>query len=382
MRESKVRIVGVGGAGCRIVDCLFDDIGHPSSLVAINTDARSLGECRAAAKIQIGETTARGFGVGGDVAAGRQAALEEKEMLCALFSDIGMAIVVAGLGGGTGTGAGPVVMEAARAEGAVVLCFVTLPFSFEGSARMAKARTALDDWGRLADAVMVAPNDLMADFVDEPGLADAFRKVNRVLAAGIGGVEKLIDEPGLINLDFEDMRALLADHGGTGVFAYGEGRGEDKAAQALNALMGNPLLDGGRALARADAVMLSIVGGEDMTLKEVGALAQAVSEKVGSEGKVLIGTAIDPNYADRIALTAIVPQPVKKDEDSQDEPPLNDGDDMPDDGARGKSRPLQTRLKLEMPGKGRFKNVEPTIQDGQDLDIPTFVRRGIVIGRG
>ncbi len=381
MQESKVRIVGVGGAGCRIVDRLFDDIGHPSSLVAINTDAQALGECRAAAKIQIGEATTRGFGVGGDVAAGRQAALEEKEMLRALFSDIGMAIVVAGLGGGTGTGAGPVVMEAAREEGAVVLCFVTLPFSFEGSARMAKARAALDDWSRLADAVMVAPNDRLAEFVDEPGMANAFRKVNAVLAAGMGGVEKLMAEPGLINLDFEDIRALLADHAGIGVFAYGEGRGEDKAAQALDALIGSPLLDGGRALARAEAVMLSIVGGEDMTLKEVGALAHAVSEKVGSDGKVLIGTAIDAGYAGRIALTAIVPDPLKKEDDSTAELPLSDGDDIPD-GTQRKTRALQTRLKLEMPGKGRFKNVEPTIQDGQDLDIPTFVRRGIVIGKG
>ncbi len=388
MTEPVLRIVGVGGAGCRIVDRLFDTVVHPSALVAIDSDARTLDECRAAAKIQIGESAGCGMGTGGDPEAARLAALEEKEMLRALFADVGMVVVIAGLGGGAGAGAAPVVMETAREEGALALAMATLPFFFEGAARNRAARAAMKDWARHADSLLLAPNDRLAEFADDPALAGAFRKVNGILAAGIGGIEKLIVEPGLINLDFADIRSLLNRHGGIGVFAYGEGQGADKAAQALRALTGNPLLENGRALARAKAVMLGIVGGEDMTLKEVGFLAQAVSESVGPDGKMLVGTAVSSDHEGRIALTAIVPDPAASEservaavppdpEPAEGEPETN----APEEGAR-LPRARQTRLKLEMPGKGRFKDVEPTIQNGQDLDIPTYIRRGIVIGKG
>ena len=383
MQETKVKIVGLGGAGCRIVDRLSGTTSRPAALVAVHTDVATLDPCLAPTKVQIGETLTRGFGTGGDADTGRRAALEDKEMLRALFNQVRLVLLVGGLGGGTASGAAPALMEAAKEEGAMVMAFVTLPFAFEGPRRMVRARQALETLRPLADALVILPNERLAAMADQARVAQTFRSINTVLAEAMHGVERLLCEPGLIQLDFADLQRLFNRHGGACTLAYGEGQGDGKARQALDALLGSPLLEGGRILAGAHAVLLGIAGGEDMTLKEVGDIAQEISSRVGADGTVRIGTAIQEDARRKIALTALVS------DSGQTRGSARTGSDDPAarmaDGASAVARrpqALQTRLKLEVTGKGRFKDVEPTVHEGQDLDVPTFMRRGIVIAKG
>lgn len=382
--KSSICIVGLGGGGCKVVDRMAGAVPESDTrapaFVAVNTDSNALADSRASVKIQIGSSHTNGLGAGGDVSVGRLAAEDDIEMLGSLFARVDLVFLVVGLGGGTGTGAAPVVLNAARNAGAMTLCFATLPFKFEGRQRKTQADQAVDDLRESADALIIVPNDRLCEHVTETKVAETFRKANKVLAAGIYAICKLITQHGFINIDFADLRKVVQNSGGICAFGYGEGTGKNKAHTAVTSLLESPLVEHGKVVASARSLLVSIVGGSDLTVKEVGDIMDAISSKSRKDSHIFMGTSIDDDWRNRVTVTIVasdqwVPQPAEKPS------AMEHGAEVkvkPKQGwKKRKSRQMQTKLSFEATGKGRFKDIEPTILDGEDLDIPTFVRREI-----
>jgi cell division protein FtsZ len=384
MRQTRISIVGAGGAGCKVIDRLAAAPDEGTTLIAVNTDARSLEGSRAMVKLQIGSARTQGLGCGGDPATGRLAAEEDIEMIRSLFPNVDLVLLVVGLGGGTGTGASPILLNAARDAGAMTLCFATLPFRFEGGRRRAEADQAVSELRTLADALILVPNDRLSESVGEAQVAKAFDKADEVLCAGISSVCKLLTAPGYISLDFADLKQVATGSGGVCTFGYGMGSGKNKAETAVAALLENPLLERGSVLASSGALLVSIVGSSDLTLKDVTVIMNRITAKAGRDDHVLMGTVLDETWQDRVGVTVVAAEtPAGRPAAAPDEPTPEPAPSEPAAAGGRKKRkqaPLQTRMRLfDSAGKGKFKDVEPTILDGQDLDTPTFMRRGIAI---
>jgi len=386
MAKSVITVVGVGGAGGRIADVVADAVGAAAVVVAVNTDARALEESRAATRVQIGAARTGGLGAGGDASAGRLAAEDDVEMVRGLFSGSGFAIVVAGLGGGTGSGAAPVVLREARNAGALTLCIATLPCDFEGPDKASTARKALDAFLNASDAVITVPNDRLFESVGSADLAGTFREADRTLGICVGSLIKMIHQPGQLNLDFADVQHIVRSSGGTCTIGFGEGSGKNRAESAVAALLESPLLEKGRVVDKAESLLVSIIGGADMTVKDVGKIMSSVSARVREGCRVSMGTVVDESWQDRVTITVLASdrrveeRPAKVAEEPVE---YEKQAAKPARRRRKKSQAAQaqTVLRLDTYGKGRFKDVEPTILDGQDLDIPTFVRQGIAVER-
>jgi cell division protein FtsZ len=293
-----------------------------------------------------------------------------------------LAVVVVGLGGGTGTGAAPVVIEAARDAGAMVLCFASTPFPFEGDDRGARSREGIEALRGASDALVLVPNERLFDSLEEIPVPEAFGKATEVLASGIGATWKLLTRPGYINLDFADVRDMVRRSGGVCTLGYGDGKGKTRAPRALKALIEGPLLGHGTVLAEARSRLVSIVGGDDLTLKEVADTMAAVRAKTADACHVAMGTVLDDGWRNRLAITVLASkewsdEPLAPPEPRAPEPDAPPVPEKPRRKGAAKRRQAQTSLGFDAAGKGRFKNVEPTILDGEDLDIPTYRRRGI-----
>ncbi len=434
VREKNVRILvlGVGGAGCNAVDRIAMDGLRPADaaenqsgggvphLVAINTDSQSLSMSLCGEKFQLGIKTTFGLGAGGDPGVGRKAAMEDRDRVAELVKSTDLVFIAAGLGGGTGTGASPFIAQMAKQAGALTLGFVTLPFEFEGDRRRDQAAAGLDELKRVADAVVCVPNDKLFGLAGEHAtVLDAFRVADDLLADGVRGIWRMLTKPGLINLDFNDLRrALEGRHDGT-VFGIGEGQGDDKASAAAFAALNSPLLDGGAIIAEAETILVSLVGGPDLGLAEVQRAVSAIRKKATLNPHIFMGAAIDENFTGRLSMLVVAsrgapgaavtsPLPSERDlaaspfvEKSPSEPvvtlpapapPVAAGstprpvarflDRVAGKAATGKrERAKQQTLGLDVNIKGRFDKIEPTVYDGEDLDLPTFLRRGIKIAQ-
>lgn len=384
----RICVVGVGGGGCSAVDRMAEGWADGPSLAAINTNAHTLSALKVPTKLQIGLQVTRGLSSGGDPQTGRLAAEADYESLRGFFSGTGLVFLVATLGGGTGSGAAPVVARAAREQGAMVLCFGTLPFDFEGETRRGQAARALGALRDEADAVIVVPNQRLFELVrDGAGAEAAFRQADEVLGGGIQSIWNLVTRPGLINLDFADLRHVVQNSGGTCVFGYGEGTGEGKALTAATAVLNSPLLDHGRIVAAAQALLVSIVGGPDLALGEIESVMKSVSSAAPKEAEVFMGAAVRPDWTGRVSVTIVAAEQWSRPKETTGASPSGDSaparaDDPTGFKRKRRGKATQTSLTLEPVGKGRFKDVEPTILDGEDLDIPAFMRRGLVIDRG
>lgn len=364
-----------------MVDHLVSSVSDVQGTIAINTDSSALADTCASTRLQIGAAQTDGFGTGGDAVVGRQAAEGEIEMLRSLFDDVKLVFLVVGLGGGTGTGGASVVLRAAHDVGAMTLCFATLPFKFEGERRRELAEDAMHDLRGTSDALIVVPNDRLFEFVGDMSVVETFQKSGQILSDSICALWKLIAQPGFINLDFADLQKAIQHGGGRCSLGYGVGVGENKAQKALSVLLSSPLLDKGNDMASARSLLISIVGGADLALKEVSDIMDAIHAKAPSDCHVSMGTVVDDAWQNRITIAAIVSEQwtiLPSDE------PASHSQEAPRTRrsvAKKRAGPAQTqtKLSLETSGRGRFKNVEPTILDGEDLDIPTFIRRGISI---
>jgi cell division protein FtsZ len=298
-----IRVVGVGGGGLNAVNRMIEAGISQVEFVAVNTDIQQLRSCDAPIKLHIGRELTQGLGSGADPEIGRQAAEDAYDQIKHVLRGSDMVFVTAGEGGGTGSGAAPVVARIAREVGALAVGIVTLPFRFEGTRRRRQADDGVEELRRVCDTVIVIPNDRLLEVLDRStSMMDAFRIADDVLRQGVQGICDLITTPGLINLDFADVRTVMSDAGsalmGIG-FATGENRGTEAAERALR----SPLIDA--ELVGARGILLSIAGGDDLTLMEVNEAAEVVRRAATEETNIIFGATVDPKLAGQVWVTVV-----------------------------------------------------------------------------
>jgi len=298
-----IKVVGVGGGGCNAVNRMIAEAIAGVQFVAVNTDAQALQQSPAEVKIRIGDKLTKGLGVGGDPGRGLRAAEESRDELLDAVRGAEMVFVTAGMGGGTGTGASPIVAEVAKEAGALTIGVVTKPFGFEGKRRRAQAEEGIQRLQDKVDTLIVIPNDrLLATCDEQATVEDAFRTADDVLLQGIQGISEIITLPGEINLDFADVRKIMAE-AGPALMAIGRGSGPHRAAEAAQMAIQSPLLD--VAINGARGVLFNITGGKNLGLHELNAAAQVIADVVDPDAEIIFGTAIDPRIGDEVKITVI-----------------------------------------------------------------------------
>ncbi|KAB3520814.1 cell division protein FtsZ [Corynebacterium sp. zg254] len=298
-----IKVVGVGGGGVNAVNRMIDEKLQGVEFLAINTDAQALMLTDADLKLDIGREETRGLGAGANPEVGRKSAEDHKEQIEEMLSDADMVFVTAGEGGGTGTGAAPVVASVAKRQGALTVGVVTRPFTFEGKRRTKQADAGIDALREVCDTLIVIPNDALLKLSDEQmSMMDAFHKADEVLLQGVEGITKLITTPGVINVDFADVRSVMTD-AGSALMGIGTARGEDRAKKAIETAINSPLLES--TMKGAKGVLLSFAGGSDLGLMEVSEAANIVEELADEDANIIFGTIIDDQLGDEVRVTVI-----------------------------------------------------------------------------
>ena len=300
---ARIKVVGVGGGGCNAVNRMITEGLQGIEFIAINTDAQALLKSQAQTRVRIGDKATRGLGAGGDPKIGKAAAEESAEDLYEVLKGSDMVFVTAGMGGGTGTGAAPVVAQIAKEIGALTIGVVTRPFSFEGTRRSNYAEQGSMALKEHADTLIVIPNDRLLQIVTKNvGLNDAFRMADDVLRQGIQGISELITIPGLINLDFADVRTIMSE-GGAALMAVGQASGEDRARIAAEQAISSQLLD--VTINGARGILFNVTGGPNLSLFEVNQAAAIIKETASSDVNLIFGAVVDENMGDNIRITVI-----------------------------------------------------------------------------
>jgi len=298
-----IKVVGVGGGGCNAVNRMIAEQIAGVQFVAVNTDAQALQKSPADIKIRIGEKLTKGLGVGGDPARGLRAAEESRDELFEAMRGAEMVFVTAGMGGGTGTGASPIVAEVAKEAGALTIGVVTKPFGFEGKKRRDQAEEGIQRLQEKVDTLIVIPNDRLLATCDERAtVEEAFCAADDVLLQGIQGISDIITIPGEINLDFADVRKIMAE-AGPALMAIGRGSGADRASEAAEMAISSPLLD--VSINGARGVLFNITGGKNLGLHELNTAAQIIADVVDPHAEIIFGTAIDQHMGDEVKITVI-----------------------------------------------------------------------------
>ena len=303
-RFAKIKVVGVGGAGCNAVTSMISS-GTITGVdfVGINTDAQALLKCQAATKIQIGENLTRGLGSGGNPEIGQKAAEESVEKIKEKLGDADMVFVTCGEGGGTGTGAAPIIADIAKKSGALTVAVVTKPFIFEGTKRMVTGEEGILNLKDKVDTLIVIPNQRILEVVDKKvSLLEAFKMVDSVLTSGVQGISDLITMPGLVNVDFADVRTIM-NCAGSALMGIGVGNGENRAGIAARQAISSPLLE--ITIDGAKGVLYNIIGGRDMTMTEVDEAAKIISAAADADANIIFGATIDETLVDQIKITVI-----------------------------------------------------------------------------
>jgi cell division protein FtsZ len=379
MNPADVLVVGIGGGGVRVTDLLAADISGGAAFAAVDTDTKALAESSVPAQVEAGLSIAKGLGTGGDTILGRRALTTDIEKIRTLMSGKRLVVILTCLGGGTGS-SGAVLVKAARDAGAVTLCFATQPFEFEGASRRKVAKEAASRLEDVADVLVLVANDQLTGTAGGASVADAFGRANEVLTSGVAATWQLVTRPGYINLGLADIQQAVGRSGVCG-FAYAQAEGQDKASRAVERLFAGPLLDGGSALERAQSLLVSIVGGADLTLQDVSAVMDKIAARAPAEAGTAMGTVIDETWQDRLGVLLLVSEGRRP--PAHSEPQTASAAPAGDTGRRGRKRRkathTQTKLSFDSQASARFRNAQPTILNGEDLDTPTFIRRGIRI---
>jgi cell division protein FtsZ len=298
-----IKVVGVGGGGCNAVTRMAAEKIPGVSLIAVNTDGQALLYVQADMQIRIGDKLTKGLGAGGDPSRGQRAAEESRDELKEAVRGAEMVFVTAGMGGGTGTGASPVVAEVARESGALTIGVVTKPFGFEGTKRAQRAEDGIAALQDKVDTLIVIPNDRLLSICDtKASLDEAFRTADDVLRQGIQGISEVITLPGVINLDFADVRRIMSE-AGPALLAIGRGRGDNRAADAARAAITSPLLE--VSISGARGVLFNIVGGKNLGLQEVNQAAKVIQDVVDDDAEIVFGAAVDPELGEEVKITVI-----------------------------------------------------------------------------
>jgi cell division protein FtsZ len=361
--------VGVGGGGCNAVDRMIKEGLTGVEFIAINTDAQALQLSNAPIRVRIGEKLTRGLGSGGNPEQGRKAAEESGEELYQVLKGADMVFITSGMGGGTGTGACPIVAQVAKESGALTIGVVTRPFTFEGSRRIQSAESGIAKLKEQSDTLIVIPNDRLLQIVDKrSNLQEAFRIADDVLRQGVQGISELITVPGLINLDFADVRTIMSE-GGAALMAVGSATGEDRARMAAEQAISSQLLD--ITIDGARGILFNVTGGPDMTLFEVNQAAAIIKETAHPDVNLIFGAVIDQNMGDEIRITVIAT-----------------GFERTGMPRRIEAVAPRTEVKAPRPNEGRetrdtreyvsvsqaTPTFEPRKVNTEDLDVPTFLR--------
>ena len=303
---ASVKIVGLGGAGANMLERVALDGLDGAELLALNTDLRTLSGCVANEKIQLGRNLTKGLGAGGDPELGQQAMLESESEVRAALKGRRIVFVCVGLGGGTGSGAAPILTRIAREEGAFVVVFATMPFAFEGLRRREQAEIALNELAVLSNALVTFDNNRMGELVlAKQGIHEAFSAADKMICESIKAVIRLVVRPGLINVGLDDLMSALRTNRSRCLFGSGLASGKDRAARALRNALASPLLDQGALLREARTVLVHLSGGEDLTLYEIELLMKSLQKYVPEQAHVLFGAAIDPSMGDNLSITLI-----------------------------------------------------------------------------
>ena len=302
-REPVLRVIGVGGAGVNAVDRMIEAEIEGVEFIAVNTDLQSLEGSAAPTKLHIGSDVTRGLGSGSDPQIGRQAALDEYDDIKALLKGADMVFIATGAGGGTGTGAAPIVARVSREVKALTVGICTKPFSFEGARRGAQAEEGIEEFADEVDTLIVIPNSRLLSVLDKKtSMVEAFRVADDVLRQGVQGISDLITLPGLINLDFADVRTIMSE-AGQALLGIGMGTGETRATDAVEHAIESPLLE--TSLDGAQSILLSITGGRDLSLFEVNDAAKAVADVAHPDANIIFGAMVDEKMADEVWITVV-----------------------------------------------------------------------------
>lgn len=423
-RRIAIKVVGLGGAGANAVDRLKMENLDRLQMAVVNTDAQSLASSPVQDKVLIGAAVTRGLGAGADPDLGRQAAEVDREKIAAVVKDCDLVFLVAGMGGGTGSGAAPTVAEIASEQGALVIAFVTLPFSFEGGRRAKQADEGLQALRKVCDAVIPLPNDLLLQEAAEgETVLDSFARADEWIGRGVKSIWSMMFRTGLINLDFATLRQAFHTRGGKTLFGLATGEGEDAVAEALESLKLCPLLSTPEFARKADRLLVNIVGGTDLTLPKVNDIMAAVTEQFGKEAHVIMGAVIDETCQGRVELMVlgtsdvgsrvftprrapasrgrgVAPSTGTSASTSTGEPALafptaapgsveepqldlgGDATTVKPASRKGRGAPTvpvnQVELSFgEHETRGTFEKSDRNLFEGQDLDVPTYLRQGL-----
>ncbi len=300
---AKIKVVGVGGSGGAAVDRMVQTNIRGVDFVVMNTDVQALHHNNATHKLHIGKTITRGLGAGMDPEMGKRSAEEAQNEIRETLKDTDMVFITCGLGGGTGSGASPVIAEIAREIGALTVAVVTKPFSFEGPQRKAIADQAYEELARKVDTIITIPNDRVLQIIDKKtSLLSAFKIVDDVLRQGVQGISELITVPGLINVDFADVKTIMSNTG-SALMGIGVGTGENRAAEAAKSAISSPLLE--LSIEGARGILFTITGGSDLGMQEVAEAAEIITQSADDNVKVIFGSVIDESMGDDIRITVI-----------------------------------------------------------------------------
>ena len=300
---AKIKVIGVGGAGNNAVNRMIESGVKGVEFIVANTDLQVLNNSKAPIKLQIGEKLTDGLGAGAKPEVGREAALESKDAIKDLLTGSDMVFITAGMGGGTGTGAAPVIAEIAQDLGALVVGIVTKPFSFEGKKRMEHALEGLEELKNHVDTLIVIPNDRLREIIDkQTPMLDAFREVDNVLRRGVQSISDLIAVTGLVNLDFADVKEVMKDSGNA-LIGIGIGTGEGRAVEAAKQAVSSPLLEA--SITGATSAIINVTGGSNLTLFEVEDAAEVIRAAANTDINTIFGAVINENLKDEVIVTVI-----------------------------------------------------------------------------
>ncbi len=370
--EAVIKVIGVGGGGGNAVEHMVRQNIEGVEFITVNTDAQALRNSSANTTLQIGGGITKGLGAGANPEVGRDAAMEDREALRELLTGSDMVFIAAGMGGGTGTGAAPIVAEVAREMGILTVAVVTKPFSFEGKKRMGFAAHGIEELSKNVDSLITIPNDKLLKVLGRGiSLLDAFKAANDVLLGAVQGIAELITRPGLINVDFADVRTVMREMG-TAMMGTGSASGDDRAEEAAEKAISSPLLED-VDLAGARGILVNITAGMDMTIEEFETVGNAVKAFVSENATVVVCTVIDPEMHDELRVTVVA---TGIGAERKPDITLVKNNMVQERPARQPliSEALQSRVMEEAPAK--VVNAEPQARREPDyLDIPAFLRK-------
>lgn len=350
-----IKVIGVGGSGGSAINRMIEAKLKGVDFVAVNSDSQALKSNLAQSKIQIGRDLTRGLGCGADPDKGRMSAEENKDEIYEELRDIDMVFVTAGMGGGTGTGAAPIVAGIAKELGALTVAVVTKPFSFEGQRRMKVAEAGIEELRKNVDTLIVIPNDRLLQVVDKKTtLMDAFQVVDDVLRQGVKGITDLITQHGLINLDFADVKAIMQDSG-TALMGIGHGTGESRAIEAARAAIDSPLLE--VSIDGAKGILMNVTGGPDLGMYEIDEAAKTVTEAADPEANIIFGAVIDETMQGEVRITVVATNFESKRERSVAKDMMERTSSLSSSSIMSKS------------------SMKSAVDEEDELEVPAFIRR-------